>query len=186
MASLNPPVCDFGWKAPDFRLPGVDGRQWSLAEVSGPKGLLVMFICNHCPYVKTIRERLVADLRELKALGVHAVGISSNDTVNYPEDSFDNMKRVAAEFDFPFPYLFDETQEVAKAYGAVCTPDFFGFNADLELQYRGRFDAAGRGEPPPDNPRDLFDAMKKVAQTGQGPREQIPSIGCSIKWLDVA
>ena len=118
MASLNPPVCDFGWKAPDFRLPGVDGRQWSLAEVSGPKGLLVMFICNHCPYVKTIRERLVADLRELKVLGVHAVGISSNDTVNYPEDSFDNMKQVAAEFDFPFPYLFDQTQEVAKAYGA--------------------------------------------------------------------
>ena len=186
MASLNPPVCDFGWKAPDFRLPGVDGRQWSLAEVSGPKGLLVMFICNHCPYVKTIRERLVADLRELKASGVHAVGISSNDTVNYPEDSFDNMKRVAAEFDFPFPYLFDETQEVAKAYGAVCTPDFFGFNADLELQYRGRFDAAGRGEPPADNPRDLFNAMKQVAQTGQGPREQIASIGCSIKWLDAA
>lgn len=186
MASLNPPVCDFGWKAPDFRLPGVDGRQWSLAEVSGPKGLLVMFICNHCPYVKTIRERLVADLRELKALGVHAVGISSNDTVNYPEDSFDNMKRVAAEFDFPFPYLFDQTQEVAKAYGAVCTPDFFGFNANLELQYRGRFDAAGRGEPPVDNPRDLFNAMKKVAQTGQGPREQIASIGCSIKWLDAA
>ena len=186
MASLNPPVCDFGWKAPDFRLPGVDGRQWSLAEVSGPKGLLVMFICNHCPYVKTIRERLVADLRELKALGVHAVGISSNDTVNYPEDSFDNMKQVAAEFDFPFPYLFDETQEVAKAYGAVCTPDFFGFNADLELQYRGRFDAAGRGEPPADNPRDLFNAMKQVAQTGQGPREQIASIGCSIKWLDAA
>lgn len=186
MASLNPPVCDFGWKAPDFRLPGVDGRQWSLAEVSGPKGLLVMFICNHCPYVKTIRERLVADLRELKVLGVHAVGISSNDTVNYPEDSFDNMKQVAAEFDFPFPYLFDQTQEVAKAYGAVCTPDFFGFNADLELQYRGRFDAAGRGEPPADNPRDLFNAMKKVAQTGQGPREQIASIGCSIKWLDAA
>ena len=152
----------------------------------GPKGLLVMFICNHCPYVKTIRERLVADLRELKALGVHAVGISSNDTVNYPEDSFDNMKQVAAEFDFPFPYLFDETQEVAKAYGAVCTPDFFGFNADLELQYRGRFDAAGRGEPPPNNPRDLFNAMKQVAQTGQGPRDQIPSIGCSIKWLDAA
>lgn len=186
MASLNPPVCDFGWKAPDFRLPGVDGRQWSLAEVSGPKGLLVMFICNHCPYVKTIRERLVADLRELKVLGVHAVGISSNDTVNYPEDSFDNMKQVAAEFDFPFPYLFDQTQEVAKAYGAVCTPDFFGFNADLELQYRGRFDAAGRGEPPADNPRDLFNAMKQVAQTGQGPREQIASIGCSIKWLDAA
>ena len=186
MVSLNPPVCDFGWKAPDFSLPGVDGRQWTLAEVCGPRGLLVMFICNHCPYVKGIRERLVADLRELRALGVHAVGISSNDTVNYPEDSFDNMKKVAAEFDFPFPYLFDETQEVAKAYGAVCTPDFFGFNAALELQYRGRFDAAGRGEPPPDNPRDLFDAMKQVAETGRGPSEQTPSIGCSIKWLDVA
>ena len=128
----------------------------------------------------------MADLRELRAFGVHAVGISSNDTVNYPEDSFDNMKKVAAEFDFPFPYLFDETQEVAKAYGAVCTPDFFGFNAALELQYRGRFDAAGRGEPPPDNPRDLFDAMKQVAETGRGPREQTPSIGCSIKWLDIA
>ena len=186
MASLNPPVCDFGWKAPDFNLPGVDGRQWTLAEACGPKGLLVMFICNHCPYVKSIRERLVADLRELKTLGIHAVGISSNDTINYPEDSFGNMKQVAAEFDFPFPYLFDETQEVAKAYGAVCTPDFFGFNAELELQYRGRFDAAGRGELPADNPRDLFNAMKQVAQTGHGPRHQTPSIGCSIKWLDAA
>lgn len=183
MVSLNPPVCDFGWQAPDFQLPGVDGKQWTLAEAAGPKGLLVMFICNHCPYVKAIRERLVADLRELQKFGVNAVAISSNDTVNYPEDSFDNMQKVAAEFDFPFPYLFDATQEVAKAYGAVCTPDFFGFNGRLELQYRGRFDAAGRGEPPADNPRDLFNAMKQVAQTGHGPRQQVPSIGCSIKWL---
>lgn len=183
MVSLNPPVCDFGWQAPDFQLPGVDGKQWTLAEAAGPKGLLVMFICNHCPYVKAIRERLVADLRELQKFGVNAVAISSNDTVNYPEDSFDNMQKVAAEFDFPFPYLFDATQEVAKAYGAVCTPDFFGFNGRLELQYRGRFDAAGRGEPPADNPRDLFNAMKQVAQSGHGPRQQVPSIGCSIKWL---
>jgi peroxiredoxin len=183
MVSLNPPVCDFGWKAPDFNLRGVDGKHWTLAEAAGPKGLLVMFICNHCPYVKAIRERLVADLRELQKFGIHAVGISSNDTVNYPEDSFENMKGIATEFDFPFPYLFDETQEVAKAYGAVCTPDFFGFNGRLELQYRGRFDAAGRGEPPADNPRELFNAMKQVAQTGHGPRQQTPSIGCSIKWL---
>lgn len=186
MVSLNPPVCDFGWRAPDFKLPGVEGRQWTLAEAAGPKGLLVMFICNHCPYVKAIRERLVADVRELQKFGVHAVAISSNDTVNYPEDSFENMQKVAAEFDFPFPYLFDETQEVAKAYGAVCTPDFFGFNSRLELQYRGRFDAAGRGEPPADNPRDLFNAMKQVAQTGHGPRQQTPSIGCSIKWFNEA
>lgn len=186
MVSLNPPVCDFGWKAPDFNLPGVDGKRWTLADAAGAKGLLVMFICNHCPYVKAIRERLAIDVRELQALGVNAVAISSNDTINYPEDSFDNMKKVAAEFDFPFPYLFDETQEVAKAYGAICTPDFFGFNAKLELQYRGRFDAAGRNEAPPDNPRDLFNAMKQVAQTGHGPRQQTPSIGCSIKWLGQA
>lgn len=183
MASLNPPVCDFGWKAPDFRLLGVDDKYWTLADIRGPKGILVMFICNHCPYVKAIRERLVADLRELKSLGVNSIAISSNDAVKYPDDSYENMQRVAAEFNFSFPYVFDETQEVAKAYGAVCTPDFFGFNANLELQYRGRFDAAGRNEPPSDNPRDLFNAMKQVAQTGHGPKQQISSIGCSIKWF---
>lgn len=183
MVSLNPPVCNFGWKAPDFRLLGVDGKYWTLDDVRGPRGAVVMFICNHCPYVKAIRQRLVSDLRELRALGVNAVGISSNDTVNYPDDSYENMQRIAREFDFPFPYLFDETQQVARAYDAVCTPDFFGFNADLDLQYRGRFDAAGRNAPPPDNPRDLFNAMKLVAETGHGPREQIASIGCSIKWL---
>lgn len=185
MASISPPVCDFGWKAPDFNLPGVDGRNWTLADARGPKGLLVMFICNHCPYVQAIRERLVQDMRELKTLGVNAIAIQSNDVVNYPDDSFERMKEVAAEFDFPFPYVLDEAQQVAKAYGAVCTPDFFGFNADLELQYRGRFDEAGRN-PSPTSSRDLFHAMKQIAETGQGPRDQIASIGCSLKWKEAA
>ena len=185
MASISPPVCDFGWKAPDFNLPGVDGRNWTLADARGPKGLLVMFICNHCPYVQAIRERLVQDMRELKTLGVNAIAIQSNDVVNYPDDNFERMKEVAAEFNFPFPYVLDESQEVAKAYGAVCTPDFFGFNAGLELQYRGRFDEAGRN-PSPTSSRDLFHAMKQIAETGQGPREQIASIGCSLKWKEAA
>ncbi len=182
MVSLQTPVCDFGRPAPDFRLPGVDGRTWSLDECKGPKGLLVMFICNHCPYVKAIRERIVRDCRELKAYGIHCVAIMSNDPAEYPEDSFDNMKKVAEAFEFPFPYLLDETQEVAKAYGAVCTPDFFGYNADLELQYRGRLDASRKETAPGDVRRDLFEAMKQVAETGKGPEEQIPSMGCSIKW----
>jgi peroxiredoxin len=187
MASLNPPVCDFGWKAPDFRLPGVDGKYWTLQDARGPRGTLVMFICNHCPYVKAIRERLVADVRELQALGINTIAISSNDAANYPEDSFENMQLLAKALDFSFPYVYDRTQEVAKAYGAVCTPDFFGFNADLELQYRGRFDDQRRDMMPNPNPtRDLFGAMKLVAETGQGPREQISSIGCSIKWIEEA
>lgn len=185
MVSLNTPVCDFGWKAPDFALQGVDGEIWALADVRGPKGTLVMFICNHCPYVKAIRPRLVNDLRELKALCVNAVAIMSNDPKDYPEDSFENMQQVAREFDFPFPYLIDPTQEVAKAYGAVCTPDFFGFNAHLELQYRGRFDGS-RKETAPESTRDLFHAMKMVAETGSGPQGQTPSIGCSIKWIEAA
>lgn len=183
MVSLNPPVCDFGWKAPNFNLPGIDGRNWQLADLVGEKGLLVMFICNHCPYVQAIRGRLVADMAALKALGIHAVAISSNDAVNYPQDSFEKMKEVANEFNFGFPYLFDESQEVAKAYGAVCTPDFFGFNAKLELQYRGRFDDQGRDlNPKPNATKDLLEAMRLVALTGKGPQEQISSIGCSIKW----
>lgn len=187
MVSLNPPVCDFGWKAPDFKLLGVDGKYWTLDDIRGPNGTLVMFICNHCPYVKAIRERLASDLLELKGLGVNAIAISSNDTVNYPDDSYENMQIMAKEFNFSFPYVLDDTQQVAKAYGAVCTPDFFGFNANLELQYRGRFDDQRRETTPNPNPtRDLFKAMKLVAETGQGPREQIPSIGCSIKWLEDA
>jgi peroxiredoxin len=182
MVSLQTPFCDFGWKAPDFRLLGVDGKTCSLADVRGEKGLLVMFICNHCPYVKAIRPRLVRDLRELKTLGVNAVGIMSNDPTDYPEDGFEHMKAIAQKFDFPFPYVIDPTQQVAKAYGAICTPDFFGFNAGLELQYRGRFDES-RKETAPESTRDLFHAMKQVAETGHGPREQIPSIGCSIKWI---
>ena len=182
MVSLETPVCEFGLPAIDFSLPGVDGQNWSLEQVRGDKGLLVMFICNHCPYVKAIRDRLVRDTRELQDYGINAVAIMSNDPAEYAEDSFENMVRVAEEFDFPFPYLIDETQEVAKAYGAVCTPDFFGYNAGLELQYRGRLDASRKQAAAPDARRDLFDAMKQVAQTGRGPEQQIPSMGCSIKW----
>jgi peroxiredoxin len=184
MVSLQTPVCDFGQAAPDFALPGVDGRIWTRDACKGANGLLVMFICNHCPYVKAIRDRLVRDTRELTAQGVGCVGIMSNDPSDYPEDSFENMQRVAAEFDFPFPYLLDETQAVAKAYGAVCTPDFFGYNATLSLQYRGRLDASRKEAAPADARRDLFEAMSLVATTGQGPQEQIPSMGCSIKWRE--
>lgn len=187
MVSLNPPVCDFGWKAPDFRLLGVDGKYWTLEDARGPKGTLVMFICNHCPYVKAIRQRLVDTMRELEGFGIRTIAISSNDTVSYPEDSYENMQALARELKFSFPYVWDETQAVARAYDAVCTPDFFGFNADLELQYRGRFDDQRREVvPKPDATRDLFDAMKLIAETGQGPREQIASIGCSIKWFEEA
>jgi len=184
MVSLTTPVCDFGWKAPDFSLPGVDGKRWTLTDAMGPNGLLVMFICNHCPYVKAIRPRLVRDLAELRQHGIHAIAIMSNDPTDYAEDSFDNMKRVAAEFGFPFPYVIDETQDVAKAYGAVCTPDFFGFNRNFELQYRGRFDESRKDTAPEGVRRDLFEAMKEIAATQRGPAEQIPSMGCSIKWKD--
>jgi peroxiredoxin len=182
MASLETPVCEFGAAAPDFSLPGVDGRTWTRDRCRGERGLLVMFICNHCPYVKAVRERIVRDARELQALGIGCVAVMSNDPADYPEDSFENMVRVAAEFDFPFPYLLDETQEVARAYGAVCTPDFFGYDAGLGLQYRGRLDASRKETAPEGVRRDLFEAMRQVAETGQGPKEQIPSMGCSIKW----
>jgi len=184
MVSLQTPVCEFGKPAPDFDLPGVDGRQWSRDACMGDKGLLVMFICNHCPYVKAVLDRIVRDARELQEHGINAVAIMSNDPTDYPEDSFDNMQRIARDNDFPFPYLLDESQAVAKAYGAVCTPDFFGYNALGELQYRGRLDASRKEAAPPDARRDLFEAMKQVAETGRGPDEQIPSMGCSIKWID--
>jgi peroxiredoxin len=184
MVRLETPVCEFGKTALDFKLPGVDGKEWTLEECRGPRGLLVMFICNHCPFVKAIRERLVRDTRELRELGVHSVAIMSNDPVLYEEDSFENMQRVAREYDFPFPYLLDESQAVAKAYGAVCTPDFFGYNSDLKLQYRGRLDASGKEKATGDMPRELFNAMRQVAETGQGPGEQTPSVGCSIKWRE--
>jgi peroxiredoxin len=181
MARTETPVCDFGLAAPDFSLPGTDGKTYRLSDVRGPNGLLVMFICNHCPYVKAVRERIVRDVAELRTLGLGAVAISSNDPTDYPEDSFDNMKRIAVEWQLPMPYLYDESQEVAKRYGAVCTPDFFGYNKDLQLQYRGRLDES-RKETAPNARRDLFEAMKQVATTGQGPKEQIASMGCSIKW----
>lgn len=184
MVSVETPVCEFGKPAIDFSLPGVDGKTWTLRECTGSRGLLVMFICNHCPYVKAIRERIVRDTLQLQDYGIGSVAIMSNDPADYPEDSFENMRRVAEEFAFPFPYLFDETQEVARAYGALCTPDFFGYNADLALQYRGRLDASRRQMAPPDARRELFEAMVQVAQTGQGPKEQIPSMGCSIKWRE--
>ncbi|VAW96209.1 Alkyl hydroperoxide reductase and/or thiol-specific antioxidant family (AhpC/TSA) protein [hydrothermal vent metagenome] len=184
MVSLETPVCDFDLPAIDFALPGVDGKTWSLQDCAGEKGLLVMFICNHCPYVKAILERIVRDTLELKSLGINSVAIMSNDPSQYEEDSFENMKKIADSVVFSFPYLLDETQQVARAYGAVCTPDFFGYNAKLELQYRGRLDASRKETAEGEVKRDLFAAMKQVAQTGHGPREQIPSMGCSIKWVD--
>ncbi len=183
MASLNPPVCDFGWKAPDFNLQNVDGNMISRDQIMGKNGLLVMFICNHCPYVKAILPRLIADVRELKMLGINTVAIMSNDPKDHPEDSWDNMQKVAREMDFPFPYLLDANQQIAKAYGAVCTPDFFGFNNKVQLQYRGRFDES-RKETAPNSTRDLFYAMRQIADKGTGPKEQIASIGCSIKWSE--
>jgi peroxiredoxin len=182
MVSLNPPVCDFGRAAIDFNLPGVDGKHHSLASCRGPNGLLVMFICNHCPYVKAIIDRLIRDCSELARQGVGCVAIMSNDVTAYPEDSPELMARWATELAFPFPYLYDETQSVARAYGAVCTPDFFGYNARLELQYRGRLDASGRNPGPTDARRELYEAMSEIASGGKGPREQVASIGCSIKW----
>lgn len=184
MASINPPVCDFGWHAPDFNLQNVDGQWLSRNEAMGERGLLVMFICNHCPYVKAILPRLIADVRALQAEGINTVAIMSNDPSDYPEDSAEQMQKIATDMAFPFPYLLDATQQVAKAYGAVCTPDFFGFNRQGELQYRGRFDES-RKETAPNSTRDLFYAMQQIAHTGQGPQTQIASIGCSIKWSEV-
>ncbi len=169
----------------DFDLPGVDGRRHSIATARGPNGLLVMFICNHCPYVQAVLDRIVRDCAELAQHGVGSIAIMSNDPAEYAEDSFDNMQRVARERTLPFPYVFDETQEIARAYDAQCTPDFFGFNAKLELQYRGRLDASRRAAVP-NARRELFEAMLQVARSGRGPKEQIASVGCSIKWRRAA
>lgn len=182
MVLTRTPVCNFGAPAPDFRLPGVDGRRWSRNDCKGEKGLLVMFICNHCPYVRAIRHKLVRDALGLARLGVGCVAIMPNDVESYPDDSFENMQAAARDYGYPFPYLIDETQAVARAFGAACTPDFFGYNAALELQYRGRLDASGAHADAGDVRRDLFLAMRQVAETGRGPEEQVPSMGCSIKW----
>jgi len=180
--AATPPVCDFGWKAPDFTLTATDGRTVTLDGVRGPNGTLIMFICNHCPYVLAVLDRIIRDARELSALGIGVAAICANDATSHPADSFENMSALAKEHDFPFPYLWDETQSVARDYDAVCTPDFFGFNSDLELQYRGRLDASRAKTGPEDLRRDLFEAMRQIAETGQGPRDQISSMGCSIKW----
>jgi peroxiredoxin len=177
-----PSVCEFGWAAPRFRLPATDGRTYGLDDLKGPNGLVVAFICNHCPYVLAVIDRIIRDARELKGLGVGFAAICSNDATTHPADSFANMVRMAEEKAFPFPYLHDEDQSVARAYDAACTPDFFGFNGELKLQYRGRLDASRNRAGPEDLRRDLFEAMKEVAETGQGPRDQIASMGCSIKW----
>ena len=182
MALKQTPICDFGWKAPDFALPDLGGEEVALRDVAGPNGALIMFICNHCPYVRAIIDRLVDDVNELQAHGVGVAAIMSNDFKAYPADAPEHMRAFANTHAFTFPYLLDETQSVARDYGAVCTPDFYGFDADLGLQYRGRLDA-GRLDPPPSGaPRELLDAMKAVAKTGQGPRDQQPSMGCSLKW----
>jgi peroxiredoxin len=179
------PVCNFGEAAKPFDLPATDGKRYTLEDVRGPKGTLVMFICNHCPYVKAVLDRIIRDAKDLKEHGIGVVAINANDPAAYPDDSFDNMKRVAQAKQLPFPYLFDESQEVARAYDAVCTPDFFGYNADLELQYRGRLDAS-KTTPVPGAIRELYEAMVQIAETGRGPEQQVPSMGCSIKWKSAA
>jgi peroxiredoxin len=170
-----------GWPAAFFDLPGIDGRRHTLDTARGPKGLLVMFLANHCPYVRAVARKIARDTEALAPLGIGSIAIMSNDATRYPEDSFDNMKQFAAEHDFRFPYVVDESQDVARAYDAICTPEFFGFDADLTLAYRGRLDASGRS-PDPDAHRELFEAMSQVARTGRAPVDQTPAIGCSIKW----
>ncbi|MBI3444705.1 MAG: thioredoxin family protein [Magnetospirillum sp.] len=172
------------WVAPDFNLPGTDGRNWSLAEIAGTRGTVVAFICNHCPYVLAIVDRLVRDAAQLRDEGVAMVAICANDPLQYPEDSFDAMKVFARRHGFGFPYLHDAGQEVARAYDAVCTPDFFGFDSSLRLRYRGRLDESGRLPGTPDARRELLDAMRLIAATGHGPEIQHPCMGCSIKWRE--
>ena len=183
MVRTETPICEFDLPAINFKLKGVDEQFYDLKSLKGPNGLLIMFICNHCPYVKSIISRIIRDTKDLKYLGVNSVGIMSNDPNEYEEDSFENMKKIALDHDFPFPYLIDDTQEVARAYGAVCTPDFFGYNSKLGLQYRGRLDES-RKESVDGARRDLFEAMKEISMTGKGPKNQIPSMGCSIKWFN--
>jgi len=182
MPLLQTPICDFGSKANNFSLPGADGKTWTLDQCKGENGTLIMFICNHCPYVKAIQKLLVRDTAELLKFGINSVAIMPNDTSSFPDDSLENMKKVAAEYAYPFPYLIDETQQVAKAYGAVCTPDFFGYNRDLQLQYRGRLDDTTPANKSAGAKREMFEAMRLVAETGKGPATQISSMGCSIKW----
>tara|TARA_Y100001970_G_scaffold42916_1_gene53447 strand:+ start:304 stop:852 length:549 start_codon:yes stop_codon:yes gene_type:complete len=180
--AIETPICDFGKKAPHFKLRSTDNKILSLNDIKGENGTLVMFICNHCPYVKAVTKEIVEDCSELQNIGINSVAICANDAENYPEDSFENMIKFAKDNKFSFPYLTDETQEIAKSYGAVCTPDFFGYNKNLELQYRGRLRELKKLVPIKEGTSDLLNAMKQIAETGSGPEHQIPSAGCSIKW----
>ena len=182
MALVHTPICDFGWKPPAFMLPGIDGKIYDLETIRGPYGTLLMFICNHCPYVKAVITRLVADVKAVQDTGIGVAAIMPNATELVEADSFDNMKVFAETHQFTFPYLIDETQETALAYDAVCTPDFFGFNAEDELQYRGRLDESGAKPAADGARRELLEAMRAIIKTGQGPGAQNASMGCSIKW----
>lgn len=182
MALLQTPAKDEGFYAPDFKLKNVDGRNLTLADIRGENGTLIMFICNHCPYVKGIADRLPSTVQKLRELGIGVAAISANDFIAYPDDSYENMQKFAKDHSFTFPYMIDETQDVAKAYGAVCTPDFFGFNANGQLQYRGRLDSDGKNPATAQTVPELLNAMTQVAQTGTGPAQQTPSMGCNIKW----
>ena len=179
---ISAPLSDLGWKAHDFELTDTFGTHTTLATVRGPNGLVLMFICNHCPYVKAIVNRICSTAVELQSMGIGVAAIMSNDPHAYPEDSFANMQKLAKSQQFSFPYLYDSTQHVARAYGAVCTPDFYGFNRDLELQYRGRLDSSTTKPATPDSRHELLEAMRLICDTNHGPAEQIASMGCSIKW----
>ena len=179
---IQTPICDFGKKAVPFELKSTDRKILKLEDIQGENGTLIMFICNHCPYVKAVTKDIVEDCNNLKKLGINSIAICSNDAVNYPEDSFENMIKFSNDNSFSFPYLVDETQEIAKAYDAVCTPDFFGYNKNLELQYRGRMRELKKLIPIRNGESDLLQAMEQIAETGKGPKEQIPSAGCGIKW----
>ena len=181
---IKTPICDFGQAAKSFELKSTNNEIINLNDARGENGTLIMFICNHCPYVIAVIKNIIEDYKNLKELGIKAVAICSNDSINYPDDSFDKMIKFHKDHNFNFPYLIDETQEIAKSYGAVCTPDFFGYNKNLELQYRGRIRELKNLKPMETGESDLFKAMKQIAETGNGPKDQIPSMGCGIKWLD--
>ena len=180
MPALNTPVCEFGWKAQNFSLQSTSNEIVELNKARGQNGTLIMFICNHCPYVVSALDEIIFEAKELIKNDVAVIAISSNDVSTHPDDSFENMQALSVDKKLPFPYLYDKTQEVAKTYDAACTPDFFGFNSELSLQYRGRLN--NKRESPNEIRRELYSAMIEIAKTGKGPREQIPSMGCSIKW----
>ena len=184
MTLTKTPICDFGKKAENFKLKSTDNKILSLDDIKGNKGTLIMFICNHCPYVKAVIQDIVSDCKELEKHGINSVAFCSNDVKNYPEDSFDKMIEFSKNHNFSFPYLHDESQEVAKKYSAVCTPDFFGYNEKLELQYRGRMRELKELKPVRSGDSDLLTALKMISKTGKGPKEQIPSMGCNIKWIN--